>query len=684
MSLEGNYPSQNRSADECYVVMTNALGQHSPMQRISPAWWTGTGAAFLASDPQHICGALAARAMLNHRTSEAAQLRAWLWQINILREAVAALPAGWRVVLEYPLVRLGRRLDCVIVGGNAIFVVEFKHSDFGFTESAREQVADYAHDLRDFHAGCRHALLFPILVAASGRPARVQWSLQQRGVTSVFDCLPAGLGGLLSSLAPAGPATIDMAAWEHAPYRPVPTIIEAAQAIYARHGVEDIRTARADTTNLSRTTAAILQAVADARAQSQHIAVFVTGIPGAGKTLCGLNAVFGADVNAVFLTGTLPMVYVLKAAIAQDAKTHGGETARATKSGIQSITGFLRYYLANGEAPAEHLIVFDEAQRAWDHDYGARKFGLAQSEAALVLDIMRRHADYAVMVGLIGQGQEINTGEAGLAEWGRALAARPDWRSRAAPDAVAPTRTGRQQLYAAAPAGLQTCAALHLDVAIRNIRSEAAARWVEAVLRGDAQQAAAIADADLPFFLTRSQAALRAGLRARTRGRRRMGLVCSSGAKRLVADGLWPKFDHMNESVVANWFLKPRGDVRGADALEIPATEFAVQGLELDYVGLCWDGDLIWQGGWVARRFRGTGWQVARAADARDYRLNAYRVLLTRARADTIIYVPAGDAADRTRLPGHFDNIAAFLQQSGIQPLDETDLRTAQAADLFS
>jgi hypothetical protein len=203
-------------------------------------------------------------------------------------------------------------------------------------------------------------------------------------------------------------------------------------------------------------------------------------------------------------------------------------------------------------------------------------------------------------------------------------------------------------------------------------------------LRGDAQQAAAIADADLPFFLTRSQAALRAGLRARTRGRRRMGLVCSSGAKRLVADGLWPKFDHMNESVVANWFLKPRGDVRGADALEIPATEFAVQGLELDYVGLCWDGDLIWQGGWVARRFRGTGWQVARAADARDYRLNAYRVLLTRARADTIIYVPAGDAADRTRLPGHFDNIAAFLQQSGIQPLDETDLRTAQAADLFS
>jgi hypothetical protein len=638
----------------------------------SPAWWTGSVEAFLAATPAAICGALAARAILDHRTNEAAQLRAWLWEIEVLRAAASVLPRGWRLLLEYPLIRLGRRLDGVIVGDRAVFVIEFKHSQTGFAETAREQVLDYALDLRDFHAGCRDIVLVPLLVAARGRPARVQFSLLQRGVTSVFDCLPAGLGALLTELAaPLAAGAIDIDAWEYAPYRPVPTIIEAAQAVYARHGVEEIRAARADTFNLSRTTAAILQAAGEAKAHNRHIAVFVTGIPGAGKTLCGLNAVFAGVLDAVFLTGTLPMVYVLKAAIAQDAKAaRRGETARAAKSGIQSITGFLRQYLASDTAPAERMIVFDEAQRAWDFAYGARKFGLAQSEAALVLDIMRRHADYGVMVGLIGQGQEINTGEAGLAEWGRALAARPEWQVRAAPDALSPARIGRQRLFETAPAGLVMDDALHLGVAIRNVRAESAARWVDAVLRGAAGEAAALAGADLPFLLTRSQAALRAGLRARTRGRRRMGLVCSSGAKRLVAEGLWPRFEHMNEAVVANWFLKPRGDVRGSDALEIPATEFACQGLELDNVGLCWDGDLIWSGGWVARGFIGNGWQIRARADARDYRLNTYRVLLTRARAETIIYVPRGDETDPTRAPSVFDAIADFLTACGAGMLE--------------
>jgi hypothetical protein len=191
------------------------------------------------------------------------------------------------------------------------------------------------------------------------------------------------------------------------------------------------------------------------------------------------------------------------------------------------------------------------------------------------------------------------------------------------------------------------------------------------VLRGAEEEAAALAGPDLPFFITRSQAAMRAGLAARTRGKRRMGLVCSSGAKRLVADGLWPRFEHMNEAVVANWFLKPRGDVRGSDALEIPATEFACQGLELDYVGLCWDGDLTWSGGWVARRFVGTAWQRQAQADARDYRINTYRVLMTRARADTVIYVPRGDERDVTRAPAAFDEVAALLLRCGVRELED-------------
>jgi hypothetical protein len=213
---------------------------------------------------------------------------------------------------------------------------------------------------------------------------------------------------------------------------------------------------------------------------------------------------------------------------------------------------------------------------------------------------------------------------------------------------------------------------LHLDVPVRQIRAAAAAPWVEAVLGGAWQAAAKIAAAaedGVPFYMTRSLEDMRWALRQRTSGTRRCGLVCSSGAKRLVADGIWPKFDHLDESVVANWFLKRWPDVRASDALEMPATEFAVQGLELDFVGLCWGGDLIWDGRWTVRNFAGTRWQYPKKADALDFCRNTYRVLLTRARYDTIIWIPKGNAEDATREPTLFDEIAALLIRCGATAL---------------
>jgi hypothetical protein len=316
------------------------------------------------------------------------------------------------------------------------------------------------------------------------------------------------------------------------------------------------------------------------------------------------------------------------------------------------------------------MIVFDEAQRAWDANYGATKFNHTDSEAGIVLDIMQRHADYAVIVALVGNGQEINTGEAGLAEWGKALKERPGWRIRAAPGVLTADEP-RQRLFAAPPDGMVVDGSLHLGVAIRNVRSSTAALWVDACLRGQADEARGHAAEGLPFFITRSLVEMRRGLRALARGARRAGLVCSSGAKRLVADGVWPKFEHMNEELVANWFLKRWPDVRASDALEIPATEFACQGLELDYVGLCWGGDLIWNGAWVVRNFMGTKWQIARRPDARDFQINTYRVLLTRARCETIIWVPEGDAEDVTRAPEVFDRTAAYLVECGARVLPE-------------
>jgi hypothetical protein len=499
------------------------------------------------------------------------------------------------------------------------------------------------------------------------------------GVTPVFAASGVTLGPLLQEIAsriPTPARSLDARAWESAPYRPVPTIVEAATMLYNRHGVADIAAARADVGNLGRTTTAIRHAIEAAHAEQRHEVLFVTGIPGAGKTLCGLNAVFGAATGAAFLTGNLPLVFVMREALARDAHEQGRSIRMArqeTESAIQPLMGFLRDNIDRSDPPHEHVIVFDEAQRAWDAAFGHRKFGRTASEAALFLDIMRRHRDWAVIVALVGNGQEINTGEAGLAAWGEALAERSDWRVRAAPSVLGAIDP-RQQLFDTPPETMRLDTALHLDVPVRSIRSAAAAPWVDAVLTGEVRRAIAIADAagGVPFLLTRSLPAMREALRRLARGTRRAGLVCSAGARRLVADGLSPNFPHLDAAMVANWFLRHWPDVRASDALEMPATQFACQGLELDHVGLCWGNDLIRRDRhiqWIVRAFAGTRWQEPRAEATIAYQINTYRVLLTRARYETVIWVPEGDPNDATRTPAEFDAIARFLVECGVTPL---------------
>ena len=646
------------------------------------AWWSGTLAQFLAESDDRIVAQLNLRLVELHYTSRADQVVAWRACLPILRHALADLPEHFRLVLEYPLLRLSRRLDVVLLTDRAIFVIEFKTNKFD--RAGRTQAEDYALDLRDFHAGSRCQPIVPILVA-EGSPRAPIWPLLWPLYDNpLFEANAHSLKHLLADiLSRIDYRGMDIEAWESATYQPVPTIIEAATMLYRKHGVADIKAARAEMTNLTLTTDCILQAIREAQEERKFVIVFVTGIPGAGKTLCGLNAIFSTDTTAAFLTGTLPMVYVLRQALAEDAirgktKTRA-QAVHETKVQIQSITGFLRDHRDRADPPAEHVIVFDEAQRAWDVEYGAQKFKLADSEAGIVLDIMRRHQDFAVIVGLIGTGQEINTGEAGLAEWGKALALRPEWKVWGPPH-VLDSASPRQRLFQTAPASMIIHDLLHLNVPIRQIRSAAAAPWVDAVLRGVEHEAAAIATEQIPFFVTRSLDDMRTRLRQLSTGTRRAGLVCSSGAKRLVAEGLWPKFDHMDDSMVGNWFLKPKPDVRGSNALEIPATEFACQGLELDYVGLCWGGDMIWNGRWVTRSFVGNSWRYPKNPDAMEFCRNTYRVLLTRARYATIIWVPLGDAEDTTREPALFDQTVRFFLDCGATMLEETAALVSEAA----
>ncbi len=650
-----------------------------------------TGAELIAREVADTVGRLASAQQARGYPGTPDQEFAWRAQVAALREALRGIGEAWTVALEYDLLRLEKRIDAVVLTDRAIIVLEFKTGEAD--RAGLAEAEDYALDLRDFHAGSRRHPILPILVAGgSDFVPPAQPPLIWDGVQPPLVAGHESLGAALRWVQDRAPTlALDGAAWLDAAYRPVPTIIEAATMLYARNGVAEIASARADTTNLTRTTDAILRAVTDAQETGGKRLVVVTGIPGAGKTLCGLNAVFGVPESA-FLTGNLPLVAVLRAALANDAfdrrECSRKEAARRAKAKLQSIHKVLADK-ANEKVPSpppERLIVFDEAQRAWDEDKarkGPRRFGasvttlsdetphgLTMSEPAHTLEIMGRHDGWAVVVALIGNGQEINTGEAGLAEWGRVVAADPRWRAVAAPRAL--NADDPVQRLAERPADwLSIDPDLDLTVPVRSVRESAGAAWVDAVLHGAVAEARDIAaGCALPFLLTRDLDAMRAALRRLARGKRRAGLVASAGAKRLRAEGLGVQVED-----VADWFLRRWPDVRASDALETFATEYDCQGLELDVVGLGWGGDLLWQGhGWVPRQFSGHRWQAVHKPADRRHILNTYRVLLTRARYETIIWVPRGSDRgdpfhDPTRDAVELDAIAEFLVACGANAL---------------
>jgi Uncharacterized conserved protein (DUF2075) len=682
------------------------------------AWFACTGAELLAASPDAVAATLAARQMARRLPGEPAQLSAWRRTAGILQESVRACGgAGWRIAFEFDLLRLERRIDAVLLTDRAIIVLEVKAGARQVGNADRAQVADYAQDLLDFHAGSRGHPILPVVVATEcAEPASFQPPLPLPGAHPVAEASAASLPALLAALhhaLPAPTAPLDGDAWLRAEYRPVPSIIEAAATLFARNSVAEIATTRAEAPNLNRTTAAIHRALETARAAGERVVVFVTGIPGAGKTLCGLNLVFGEmrREGSAFLTGNAPLVAVLREALA--CNRAGLDLARGPSAdpalrravagrlrqarheatqALQNVHRFLASYAPGTAPPAERVIVFDEAQRAWDaaqatRDTQRRVSTLSMSEPAHTLAIMGRHEGFAGVVALIGNGQEINTGEAGLAEWGRVIAATPGWRAVAAHRALSAAEPS-QRLADGLPDWLTLDDDLDLVVPMRSVRDDAAARWVEAVLRDAPGEAAAIAGeagGGVPFLVTRSLGAARGTLRGLTPGLRRAGFVRSSGARRLRAEGFDAQLIGTEEPVA--WFLERWPDIRASDALEVAATEYACQGLELDTVGLAWGGDFLrGAAGWQARRFAGTAWQRVRDPVDAAFTRNTYRVLLTRARYETVIWVPPGSRRgtafyDATRDAAAMDAVAEFLLACGAQPLEAVPAPVQQSRD---
>ncbi len=594
---------------------------------------------------------------------------------------------GWALLPDLHLPRLQRRIEAVLVMPGAVLV-------FGTVRSVVEAAA---LDLADFHAGCRHAPVLPIHLV-QGERVVAQRPLPFPGAAPPIACTRLLLPGLLDHVArlPPVPGLVPER-WAQAPYRPVPGLMEAACHLYARHDVARLLLAGAAHHDLVRTRAAVDAVLTHAEATGTRHILFVTGAPGAGKTLCGLDTAFtrgtpgpkGTGARAAFLTGNPALLHVLRAALVRDAAARG-LVARAARQRIEAVIqplhAFRDQHVPSPAPPPDRVLVIDEAQRCWTADYAIRKsrnrpVPLADSEPALILDIMARTPGWSAIVCLLGGGQEIHAGEGGLANWGQALETRPAWHTHAPPAALQ-SSDPRQHLVPTPR--LQLDPDLHLGSPLRAYRAPQLVRWVDAVLAGTPQAARRLAGPALPVRLTRSLAAMRDALTRRHP--RRCGLLASTGARRLRAEGLGEQLWHQDEDAVARWFLGTWPDIRSAEALETAGTEFGVQGLELEHVGLCWDLDLVrathaGTESWQARAFRATAWTVPRSAETLSNRLNAYRVLLTRARQSLIIWVPEGDSRDPTRDPAQYDAVAAYLGHCGVPPLEPGLDDSAASAD---
>lgn len=647
---------------------------------------------FLRSSVNDIVGELARS---NEFALEKTQEWAWEEEISILRNALNGMDGA--VYFEYNIPRMGRRIDVVVLIGAVIFVLEFKVGESAFTADAMDQVWDYALDLKNFHESSHDKYVVPILIATKAKQctASLVMTPQNDRLLHPVRSTVASLRTVLEeALLFCDGEPIERRAWEKGRYCPTPTIIEAALSLYRGHSVQEISRSDASAFNLSATSQTVSEIIRDSKQNNHKAICFVTGVPGAGKTLVGLNIATSHHDNSeglhsVFLSGNGPLVSVLREALTQDRyrqqkvesgkKTRKCEVMKEVKSFIQNVHNFRDECLLDvNRAPIEHVALFDEAQRAWNKEqtvnFMARKKkrpGFDKSEPEYLISCLERHSDWAVIVCLVGGGQEINTGEAGISEWLDSLnRSFPDWRIYISPRL-------KDSEYAAGQALAKTAGRLnvflkddlHLSVSMRSFRSEHVSSLVKALLDLEIEEARDTLTelfGKYPIVLTRDLTRAKRWLREQARGSERYGIVVSSQAERLKPHAI----DVRSPVDPKQWFLKGKDDVRSSYYLEDVATEFHIQGLELDWVCVTWDADFRHSAdGWEQWSFRGNRWNRIRQMDRKIYQKNAYRVLLTRARQGMVIVVPSGSDEDPTRQASFYDPTFDYLGRVGIPVL---------------
>lgn len=657
------------------------------------AYYSESIARFLDSDSYAILGKLVDRAGIDGARIETAQSDAWQEQVAILKDALPSYRDRGTVYFEYSIPRLGKRIDVLALIDGVIFVIEFKVGEAAFTRPAIDQVCDYALDLKNFHETSHDASIAPVVVptlARSDATIAIAYTSHGDNVLLPIRATPDTLRDVIARVLDFADCAegIERSVWEAGRYQPTPTIVEAAMALYGGHRVEEISKKDAGAENLAVTSRTVENIIKKSKANGWKSICFVTGVPGAGKTLVGLDIATkhfdkNSELYSVFLSGNGPLVAVLREALAKDNVRRQKEKGRQIRIGvarsevktfIQNVHHFRAECLVDvARPPIEHVAIFDEAQRAWNQQQTARFMrerghaDFAMSEPEFLISCLDRHPDWAVVICLIGGGQEINTGEAGIREWLDALARSfPHWRafisSRMADSEYG---TGEVVVQAQTLPNASTQDDLHLSVSMRSFRAEHVSMLVKQVLDLE-QEAAAQTLARLrdryPIVITRELEKAKQWLRDRARGSERYGLVASSHAYRLKPHAI----DVRLQVDPVQWFLHDKDDVRSSYYLEDAATEYRVQGLELDWACVTWDADFRRvRKGWEHWKFAGRRWNRVRSLERQTYLKNAYRVLLTRARQGMVIVVPPGEQHDHTRRCEYYDSTFNYLAAIG-------------------
>jgi len=644
---------------------------------------------FLQRNNEEILGKLA---QANEFALEQTQRDAWLEEIRVLKKVLQHHSGS--IYFEYSIPRMGKRIDVVLVIGSVIFVLEFKIGEREFPSYAIDQVWDYALDLKNFHETSHDSYIAPVLIATNAKvsTAIIATTAHNDKLLAPIKCNGELLNNVIVDVLQFSDGVeINPIEWESGRYQPTPNIIEAAMALYSGHSVQEISRSDASAINLRQTSDTISEIIQFSKQNSIKSLCFVTGVPGAGKTLVGLNIATkhidkDNDLYSVFLSGNGPLVAILREALTRDKvqrekergyKIKKGEVMSEVKMFIQNIHNFRDEGLIDLiKPPIEHVALFDEAQRAWDLQQTAnfmqRKRGHANfhsSEPEFLISCLDRHPDWAVVVCLVGGGQEINTGEAGIGEWIEALdRSFPDWHVYISPrlkdseystEKVLDKIKGRKNITYKEE--------LHLSVSMRSFRAEHVSLLVKQLLdlqADNAQKTLRQIQGKYPVVITRNLTKAKQWLKAQARGSERYGIVVSSQAQRLKPHAI----DVKSPVDPIHWFLDGKEDVRSSYYLEDVVTEFQVQGLELDWACVTWDADFRYtENGWEHFSFVGDRWNRIRKPEKQIYLKNAYRVLLTRARQGMVIVVPSGDLGDPTRKAEFYDPIFEYLQDIGFQ-----------------